>query len=102
MINWRLDQIVLIRCFGVGGGGGGLLIFGAGINGKDMQSLQILDFQRFGYKNTKKLPFLVISRGKELDHRDWTYDRKFELLFGSEMNKIEFSKIPDMPDPGVC
>ena len=88
VINWRLDQIVLIRCFGVGGGGGGLLIFGDGINAKDMQSLQILDFQRFGYKNTKKLPFLVIPRGKELDHRDWTYDRKFELLSGSEMGGI--------------
>ena len=65
-----------------------MLIFGEGINAKDMQSLQILDFQRFGYKNSKKLPFSVIPRGKELDHRDWTYDRKFELLSGSEMGGI--------------
>ena len=63
MINWRLDQIVLIRCFGVGGGGG-LLIFGDGINAKDMQSLQILDFQRFGYKNTKKLPIVSYHEGE--------------------------------------
>ena len=39
----------------------------------------------FGYKNSKKLHFLVIPRGKELDHRNWTYDRAFEQLSGSEM-----------------
>ena len=50
---------------GGGGGGGGLLIFGEG-NAKDMQSLQILDFERFGYKNTEKLYFLVIPWWKEL------------------------------------
>ena len=42
-------------------------------------------FPRFGYKNTKKLHFLVIPRGKERDHRNWTYDRAFELLSGSGM-----------------
>ena len=44
---------------------------------------------RFGYKNSKKLHFLVIPRGKELDHRNWTYDdRAFEQLSGSEMGGI--------------
>ena len=68
-----------------------------------MQSLQILDFERFGYKNTEKLYYLVISRGKELDHRNWTYDRAFQQLSGSEWGEFEakFSKIPDIPDPGV-
>ena len=64
------------------------MIFGEG-NAKDMQSLQILDFERFGYKNTEKLYFLVIPRGKELhDHRNWTYERAFQQLSGSEMGGI--------------
>ena len=78
VINWRLHQIVHIRESESGRGG----------KCKDMQSLQILDFPRFGYKNTKKLQFLVIPRGKELDQRNWTYDRAFEMLSGSEMGGI--------------
>ena len=68
------------------GGRGGLLIFGES-NVRDMQSLEILDFQRFGYKNTKKLHFLVIPRGEGLDHRNWTYDWAFQLS-GSGMGGI--------------
>ena len=30
-----------------------------------------------------------IPRGKELDHRTWSYDRAFEQLFGSEMGEFE-------------
>ena len=71
------------------GGEVGLLTFGEG-NAKDMQSLLIIfTFPRFGYKNTiKRLHFLVIPRGKELDHRNCTYDRVFELLSGSEIGGI--------------
>ena len=57
-------------------------------NTTDMQRLQILDFQRFGYKNTEKLHSLVILRGKERDHRNWTDDRAFELLSVSDMGGI--------------
>ena len=58
VINWRLDQIVLIRWSELAGGGGvGLLTFGEG-NAKDMQSLQIIfTFPRFGYKSTKGFTF---------------------------------------------
>ena len=47
LLNWRLDQIVLMRWSESGGGWGGLLIFGEG-NAKNMQSLPILDFRGKG------------------------------------------------------
>ena len=54
LINWRLDQIVLIRWWESGGGRGGLLIFGEG-NAKNMHSLPILDFpaKGLGTRTTK-------------------------------------------------
>ena len=77
-------------------------------NAKHMQSLQILHFQGLGTKTLKASLFLVIPRGKELDHRTWSYDRAFEQR--SEMDvrwgnlNTKFSKIPDIPDPAgdVC
>ena len=76
-----------------------MLIFGES-NVRDMQSLQILDFQRFGHKNTKKLHFLVIPRGRNLitetglmiGHLNSFLDQRWGNL------NTKFSKIPDMPD----
>ena len=90
---------------GGGGGGGGLLIFGEG-NAKDMQSLQILDFERFGYKNTEKLYFLVIPWWKELSWSPkldlWKgISKAFWIRDGGNNLNAKFSKIPDRTDPGV-
>ena len=65
-------------------------------NVRDMRSLQIL----FGYKNTKKLHFFVIPRGRNwitetglmIGHLNSFLDQRWGNL------NTNFSKIPDMPD----
>ena len=98
VINWRLGQIVLVRWSELGGEGW-LLIFGKS-NVSDMQSLHMLDFQRFGYKNTKKLHFLVIPRGRNLITKTGLMIGHFNSFLDQRWGNLntKFSKIPDMPD----